>query len=130
MPLVRIRHNTDIVLACQKGRTLAAQLGLLGNEQTAVAIAISEVGQNILQHACQGEIVLDTVQEGERHGLAVVARDRGPGIADVAQAMQDGYSTSGGLGLGLPGAMRLMDDFGIASQVDRGTTVTMRKWKQ
>lgn len=129
MPYVLIRRDTDVVLACQKGRTLAAQLGLSGNEQAAVVIAISEVARNILQHACRGEIVLGAVQEGDRHGLAIVARDDGPGIADVAQAMQDGHSTGGGLGSGLPGAMRLMDDFGIVSQVDRGTMVTMRKWR-
>ncbi len=124
---VPIRHDTDVVVACQKGRALAAQLGLSGNDQVIVTIAISEVASNIVRYASTGEIVLDSVLEDGRRGIVVIARDEGPGIADVDRALQDGYSTGGGLGLGLSGARRLMDEFEIASQVGKGTTIVMKK---
>src|SRR2546426_3197415 len=81
-------------------------------------------------YAKRGEISLSVVANGDQQGVVIVARDQGPGIPDVSRALQDGYSTSGGLGLGLPGARRLMDDFDIASVVGQGTTVTMRKWRR
>jgi serine/threonine-protein kinase RsbT len=93
-----------------------------------IATAVSEVARNILEYAKRGEVVVSVVQRGDRRGLEVLARDRGPGIADVSRAMQDGFSTSRGLGLGLPGSRRLMDDFELESKVGLGTTVTMRKW--
>lgn len=127
---IKVKQDTDIVLACQKGRSLAAQADLSGDEQTLVAIAIAEVARNILQHAGHGEITLELVQKDNKYGVSIVAHDNGPGIPDVGKALQDGYSTGHGLGMGLPGAKRLMDDFGITSQVGRGTTVTMRKWKR
>jgi serine/threonine-protein kinase RsbT len=127
---IPIGRDTDIVLACQKGRTLAAQLELSGNDQVIIVIAISEVARNIFQYAGQGEIVLSSVQQDERQGVQIVARDNGPGIADIERVLQDGYSTSGGLGLGLSGARRLMDEFEIVSKMDQGTTVTMKKWRK
>jgi serine/threonine-protein kinase RsbT len=127
---IPIKRDTDIVLACQKGRTLAAQLKLSGNDQVIIVIAISEVARNIFQYAGQGEIVLSSVQQDERQGVQIVARDNGPGIADIERVLQDGYSTSGGLGLGLSGARRLMDEFEIVSKVGQGTTVTMKKWRK
>ena len=93
-----------------------------------VATAISEVARNIVEYAREGEIVLSVLRNGDRHGIVVVASDRGPGIPDVDLAMQDGYSTGHSLGLGLPGARRLMDEFDIDSEISRGTTVTMKKW--
>jgi serine/threonine-protein kinase RsbT len=125
---VPIAHEADIVTARQKGRELATQVGFPSSDATLVATAISEVARNIVAYAERGEIVLDLVHDHGRRGILVVARDDGPGIADVALAMTDGYSTGRSLGLGLPGARRLMDDFEIASEVGRGTTVTMRKW--
>jgi serine/threonine-protein kinase RsbT len=127
---VPIRRDTDIVVACQKGRALAGRLGLSGDDQVIVVIAISEVASNIVRYAGYGEIILSSVQRGGRRGIIVVARDEGPGILDIEQALQDGYSTGGGLGLGLSGAKRLMDEFEITSLVGRGTTVTMRKWER
>jgi serine/threonine-protein kinase RsbT len=124
-----IKRDTDIVLACQKGRTLAAQLGLSGNDQVSVVIAVSEVARNILRYAEQGTIVFKSIQENETPGIMVIAQDEGPGITDLNLVLQDGYSTGGGLGLGLSGAKRLMDDFEIVSEVGRGTTITMKKWR-
>jgi serine/threonine-protein kinase RsbT len=129
---VPIRHDGDVVVACQKGRALAAQLGFSRDDQVVVAIAISEMARNIVKYAGrgEGEIVLSLVQQGGKHGMVAVARDEGPGIPDIERALRDGYSTGEGLGLGLPGARRLMDEFEIISKVGRGTTVTMRKWKR
>lgn len=126
---IPIRRDTDIVLACQKGRTLAAQQGLSNNDQVVIVIAISEIARNILLYAGHGEIALIPVQQDHRSGVMIIARDQGPGIPDIGRALQDGYSTGGGLGLGLSGAKRLMDEFEIVSTVGQGTTVTMRKWR-
>jgi serine/threonine-protein kinase RsbT len=96
----------------------------------AIATAVTEVARNIVVHAGAGEVLLDVVEERGRRGILVVARDPAPGIASVEDAMKDGWSTSRGLGLGLPSARRLMDEFTIASALGEGTTVTMRKWAQ
>jgi len=111
--LVPITSDVDVVSARQKGRELAAELGFSSGDQTVIAAAISEIARNILMYAKRGEIALRTVMNGDLDGVIIVARDQGPGIPDVARALQDGYSTSGGLGLGLPGARRLMDDFDV-----------------
>jgi serine/threonine-protein kinase RsbT len=123
-----IEHDGDIVAARQSGRALAAEIGCSQTDATLVATAISEVVRNILTHAGRGEVVISIIDGGRRCGLEVVARDAGPGITDIDEAMQDGFTTGRGLGLGLPGARRLMDEFEIASEVAVGTTVTMRKW--
>lgn len=125
---VPISSDADIVIARQQGRALAERIGFTGSNLAVVATAISEVARNIVEYAKRGEIVLKPVNQGGRQGLTVMARDQGPGIPDIALAMQDGYSTAKGLGLGLPGARRLMDEFEIISKVGRGTTVTMKKW--
>jgi serine/threonine-protein kinase RsbT len=127
----QIQSAADIVTARQRGRTLALEIGFTGVEVTLVAAAISEIARNIVDHAKKGEVVLSRVNsvnhEGKR-GIEIVARDEGPGIRDVAKAMQYGYSTRKGLGVGLPGAKWLMDDFEIVSKIGKGTIVTMRKW--
>jgi serine/threonine-protein kinase RsbT len=125
---VLVSFDADIVLAGQKGRALAATLGFSASDATLIATAISELARNIVLYAGQGEIVLTRLERTGRTGVSVVARDDGPGIADIEHAMQDGYSTSGRLGLGLPGVRRLMDDFDIASETGKGTRVTVRKW--
>jgi serine/threonine-protein kinase RsbT len=107
-----------------------AKLRFSISELTAIATAISEVARNIVIYSGTGEIALRIVEQGQRRGLALVARDRGPGIADIERAMQDGYSTSRGLGLGLPGSKRLMDEFAVSSEVGKGTVVTMTKWER
>jgi serine/threonine-protein kinase RsbT len=128
--LVLIKHDGDIVAARQKGRDLAARIGFTGSDLTVIATAISELARNIVVYAQRGEVSLRIVEQNGRRCLMVVARDDGPGIADVEAAMRDGFSTGKSLGLGLPGARRLMDEFEIVSTVGRGTTITMRKWKR
>jgi serine/threonine-protein kinase RsbT len=125
---VPIKSAADIVIARQKGRALAMHLGFGGSDPTVIAAAISEVARNIVNHAKHGEIVLSGVHEEGLHGIQVIASDQGPGISDIERAMQYGYSSSKGMGVGLPGAKWLMDEFDIQSQVGKGTRVTMRKW--
>ncbi len=125
---VPIRSDADIVVARQEGRALAAKVGFLGSDLTVIATAISEVARNIVQYAREGEIVLLALNEGAKRGLLVVAQDQGPGIPDIEKAMQDGFSAGGSLGLGLPGARRLMDEFELTSRLGNGMTVTMKKW--
>lgn len=125
---VPVTRDADIVAARQRGRELAAEAGFVGSDLTLIATAISEVARNILSYARTGEILLAPAAKNGRQGILVVARDEGPGIADIGAAMRDGFSTGRSLGLGLPGARRLMDDFEIVSELGRGTTVTMHKW--
>jgi serine/threonine-protein kinase RsbT len=127
---VPIGRDADIVSARQRGRELAAQCGFSSTDLAVVATAISELARNIVRYAASGDIVLRLVNSSERRGIEVVAADDGPGIRDVTLAMQDGYSTSGSLGLGLPGVRRLMDEFDIASEPGKGTRVTVRKWRR
>lgn len=127
---IRILSDADIVLARQRGRALAGKLGFSATDQITIATAISELARNIVEYATHGEIIVCVVETRRNGspGLQVTARDDGPGIPDVALAMRDGYSTSRGLGLGLPGTRRLVDEFDISSAPGKGTTVTVRKW--
>ena len=127
---ISIISDADIVTARQQGRALAEQLGFSGSELTIIATAISEVARNIVEYASTGEVIVSPLVEKDRRGILIIARDEGPGIPDVSKAMMDGYSTSGSLGLGLPGAKRLMDDLEVSSSVGQGTTVRMKKWKR
>lgn len=126
---VRISSDADIVTARRGARELAAKLGFSGTDLTVIATAVSEISRNIVRFADRGEIFLELLDE-PRPGLRIVAHDVGPGISDLDQAMVSGYSTYSGLGLGLPGARRLMDQFEVSSQPGEGTTVTMTKWRQ
>src|SRR5262245_42399334 len=126
---LEIATDKDVVSARQMGRELAAELGFSPGDQTVIAAAISEIARNILMYARRGEVPFHHINHNARTGITVVARDEGPGIPDVPRAMIDGFSTSGGLGLGLPGARRLMDEFEIVTD-GRGTTVTMSKLKR
>lgn len=126
---VFVRNDSDIVSARQAARALAAQLGFSESDGVLIATAISEVARNMVEYAAGGEVALCKVQRpGGQKGLSIVASDSGPGIANLELALRDGYSTGGGLGLGLPGARRLMDEFAIDSAPGRGTLITMRKW--
>jgi serine/threonine-protein kinase RsbT len=126
--VVRIDSADDIVAARQAGRELATRLSFSLTDVTMIATAISEVARNISKYAGRGEIRLGVTQRNGHRALMVQAVDDGPGIADTEQALEDGFSTSSGLGLGLPGSRRLMDDFDLQSTVGSGTTVTMWKW--
>lgn len=127
---VAIRLDHDIVLARQNGRAMAVELGFSSGDATLIATAISELARNIVSYARTGKIVLKRIQSSGRIGIQVVAWDAGPGIRDVQQALRDGFSTSGSLGLGLPGVRRLMDEFAIDSKPNHGTVVTVKKWRQ
>jgi len=127
---VQIVSDSDIVAARSMGRTLAIKLGFSSGDITLIATAISELARNILSYARQGEILLRTVDGSNRTGILIVASDEGPGISDIRQALRDGFSTSGSLGMGLPGVRRLMDEFEITSEPMHGTTVKVKKWKQ
>jgi serine/threonine-protein kinase RsbT len=126
---IKIESDADIVLARKGARQLAARLNFTATELTVVATAVSEIARNIVRFAERGEVFLELL-DVPRPGLRVVARDTGPGIADVDRAMTNGYSTYHGLGLGLPGARRLMDEFEVATERGRGTTITMTKWRR
>ncbi|MGH7206639.1 MAG: anti-sigma regulatory factor [Nitrospiraceae bacterium] len=125
-----INSDSDVVAARQRGREVASLLGFTQTDLTIIATAISELARNIVTYAKHGEIVIKNSHVGDKVGIVVVARDKGPGIADISQAMQDGFSTSGGLGLGLPGVKRLVDEFHLVSDANSGTTVTIKKWKR
>ncbi len=125
-----ISSDLDLVRAREQGRVLAGQLGFQQSDLTLVATAISELARNIVRYARRGEIVLRQAEDGGIPGIVIIARDEGPGIPDVNRAMEQGYSTSGGLGLGLPGVRRIMDEFEIVSEVGKGTVVTVVKWKR
>jgi RNA polymerase sigma factor (sigma-70 family) len=127
---IPIQSDADVVTARRQGRELAAQAGFSATELTIIATAISEIARNIVMFAERGEVLISLVGENSRQGVTVVARDAGPGISDLKQAVRDGYSGYGGMGLGLPGSRRLMDEFEITSEVDKGTTVTMTKWRR
>jgi serine/threonine-protein kinase RsbT len=117
------------VQARQRGREVAVRLGFSPTEATLLATAISEMARNIVKFAVRGQVVITEVAADARQGVTIVVRDVGPGIPDVDEAMLDGFSTYNGLGLGLPGARRLMDEFEVVSEAGRGTTVTMTKWR-
>jgi serine/threonine-protein kinase RsbT len=126
---VPITTDADLVTARAEARAMAERLGFPRPDPTLIATAISEVARNIVVHAGQGEIVLRPFEDADRYGVVVIATDAGAGIRDVEAALRDDFSGRGGLGLGLPGARRLMDDFEVESGPDNGTVVTMRKWR-
>jgi serine/threonine-protein kinase RsbT len=127
---VKIESPADIVQARQQARALATQAGFSICDSTLITTAISEMTRNILEYASHGEITISLLKNGTKHGVRIVATDQGPGIADISQVMQDGYSSRQGMGIGLPGTKRLMDEFEITSKIGKGTTITMKKWTQ
>ena len=125
---IEVVNYMDIVAARRAGREMAVQCGFKPVDCAQIATAISELARNIYLYAKQGRISIAPVEDQHRSGLEIVAEDHGPGIVDVELAMRDGYTTSRGLGLGLPGTKRLMDDFELTTTVRVGTTVRTRKW--
>jgi len=130
---IEIAGEDGIVAARQAAREAARRLGFGLVDQSRIATAVSELARNVVRYATdgRGEAIVRAVEAPERGaGLEVVVCDQGPGIPDIALAMRDGYTSGPGLGMGLPGARRLMDDFAIDSALGRGTTVTIRKWRR
>lgn len=125
---VNIKKEWDIVGARQLGRDIAKKVGFGNVDQARIATAISELARNIYLYAGNGKICFDAIEELNSKGLRIVALDDGPGIQDVSQVMEDGFSTSGGLGAGLPGVKRLMDEFDVISSQGEGTEIKAVKW--
>jgi serine/threonine-protein kinase RsbT len=126
--VVDVNNPDDIVTARQAGHELARQLGFSLTDVTMIATAISEIARNITSYAGQGEVRVGVQYRDGRQALVVRAEDDGPGIVDIERALEDGYSTGRGLGLGLPGARRLMDRLVVESAPGKGTIVEMWKW--
>ncbi|HYC43396.1 MAG TPA: anti-sigma regulatory factor [Noviherbaspirillum sp.] len=124
-----LKSEVDVLRARKEGQRLAQEIGLNRIDSVKVATAVSEIASNALFHAQQASINLRVLHDGKRMGLSVVVADKGPGIADLAAALRDGYSTRNSLGIGMGAARRLMDDFEVSTEVGKGTTVTMAKWK-
>ena len=127
--LVEIWTDGDIVTARSEGRAIALELGFSATETTLISTAISELARNILEYAGNGRILIRVEEAGGRRGIVIEASDEGPGIDDIERAVQDGYSTGGNLGLGLPGARRLLDELEVSSEPGKGTLVVGKKWR-
>ncbi|MES1042668.1 MULTISPECIES: anti-sigma regulatory factor [Peribacillus] len=125
---VKIINEWDIVAARQLGRNVAKELGFGTVDQARITTAISELARNIYLYAGQGSVSIEKLNINGKSGLKIIAEDQGPGIEDIRRVMEDGYTTSGGLGAGLPGAKRLMDDFDIDSIPGEGTKIITTKW--
>jgi serine/threonine-protein kinase RsbT len=126
---IPVKTDLDIVSARLEGRSLARELGFGTIDQARIATAISELARNVVLYAPEGKVrVRAVVSDDGGRGIEVVCEDNGPGIANVELVMQDGYSTSSGLGMGLPGTKRLMDEFEIETRLGVGTKVKVRKW--
>lgn len=127
--IVEVRGSEDVLRARQAARALTLEVGFGLVDQTKIVTAVSELARNTVTHGGGGTATFEVIEQGTRRGLKVVFRDQGPGIADVGQALKDGFTTAGGLGLGLGGARRLMNDFEIVSAPGEGTTVTVARWR-
>ncbi|MBM7707057.1 anti-sigma regulatory factor [Chryseomicrobium aureum] len=125
---VDIITEWDIVAARQLGRNEAKEVGFGTVDQARITTAISELARNIYLYAGKGKITIERVTDGAMKGIIIISADQGPGIADLRKVMEDGYTTSGGLGAGMPGVKRLMDDFKVETEVGVGTTITATKW--
>ncbi|MEI6776294.1 MAG: anti-sigma regulatory factor [Chloroflexales bacterium] len=124
-----IRSDLDIVIARTMARDVAKALGFGAIDQARIATAVSELARNIFLYAGTGNVTVREIDKNARKGIEIVCEDQGPGITNIDLVMQDGYSTSRGMGMGLPGAKRLMDEFNIRSTENVGTTITCRKWR-
>jgi serine/threonine-protein kinase RsbT len=127
--ILPVREASDILLVRQFVRECATELGFSVLDQTKLVTAASELGRNTLIHGGGGMMLLETLVSNDRRGLRLTFEDKGPGIADVERAMTNGFTTNGGLGLGLGGSKRLVDEFEVVSRVGDGTRVTATRWK-
>jgi serine/threonine-protein kinase RsbT len=126
---LEIRSSDDVVRVRQQARTMAVAAGLSLVDQTKIITAASELARNTLDYGGGGEVLMEVIEETGRRGLRIVFEDRGPGIADVEQAMRDGFTSGSGLGLGLGGAKRLSNEFKIESALGSGTKISVARWK-
>ena len=126
---ISIQSSADVVLVRQAVRQLAVELKFGLVDQTKIVTAASELARNTLDYGGGGTVKLEALQEGIRRGLRLTFEDQGPGIPDIDLALKDGYTTGGGLGMGLSGTKRLVNEFNIVSQVGKGTCITITKWK-
>ncbi len=126
---IEIRSSNDLVPVRRTVRAWAVELGFSLVDQTKIVTAASELARNIVDYAGSGRLKLEALNDGARHGLRLTFEDDGPGIPDIERAMKDGYTTGGGLGLGLGGARRLSNEFQIESRVGQGTRVTITRWR-
>ena len=125
---IKVNEEFDIAKASFEGKLLAGTAGFKETEQYMIATAISELARNIFIYALRGEIIIRVIEKNNKKGLEIIAQDNGSGIKDIGQAMKDNFSSSDGLGLGLPGVKRLMDEFVIDTKMGVGTKITIRKW--
>lgn len=125
---IEIRSDDDIIASRTAAKAMAREAGFSLVDQTKIATAISELTRNIVKYAGEGLLLLTQIESGPRRGLEIICEDRGPGIEDIDQAMTDGFSTGNGLGMGLSGAKRLMDEFEVTSAKGQGVRVVARKW--
>ncbi|MBI5401793.1 MAG: anti-sigma regulatory factor [Ignavibacteriae bacterium] len=125
---IAITSDSDIIVARELGRRVGKELDFSLTDLTIIATVISELARNIIIFAKHGDMIIETIRHGKKVGIVITAVDKGPGIPDIFLAMQDGYSTGKGLGLGLPGVRRLMDEFEIFSETGKGTRVSVKKW--
>jgi serine/threonine-protein kinase RsbT len=126
---LEIRASSDVVLVRQAVRKWATELGFSLVDQTKIVTAASELARNTLDHGGGGTVRLEMLDEGTRRGLRLTFEDQGPGIPDIALALSDGYTSGSGMGMGLGGSRRLVNEFEIASRVGEGTRVTIARWK-
>lgn len=127
--LIFIATDRDVISARQHGRAMAETIGLGRTDQALIATAITELAQNILLHAHRGDLYISTVNEGSRTGVCIIATDQGPGIGNIEEALEDGFSTHDRLGFGLAGTRRIVDEFEIVSKLGDGTQVRVVKWR-
>jgi serine/threonine-protein kinase RsbT len=125
---IEILCEADIVVARVRAKALAETMGFGYMDQTRIATAVSELARNAFQFAGKGKVTITSVERGEKRGMEIVVEDHGPGIKDLELVMTGGHSTSGGLGMGLSGSKKLMDEFAVKTGIGEGTTVTIRKW--
>ncbi len=126
--VVEINEEQDVVLCRQICREWAKNIGFNLVDQTRITTSASELARNIHDYAGNGEVIIEQVDDGNRRGIKITFKDKGPGIPDVEKAMNEGYTTRGSMGMGLPGSKKLMDDFSIISKPNEGTTVIIWKW--
>lgn len=125
---VHINDEKDIVTARQRAREAAKNMNFSITDQTRIITAVSELSRNIYEYASTGIVTIEVASNGTKRGLMITFDDEGPGIPDIDKALGEGFTTGKGMGLGLPGSKRLMDDFSIFSQTGKGTKITIRKW--